>query len=63
MTLNEQMKNHGNSGNDEMVMNLAHAMLTGCGLEAFLSEQRAQESKNKTHKTKEQTEYTLQQVP
>jgi hypothetical protein len=33
------MKNHGYSGNyDNMVMNLAQAMLAGRGLEAFLSE-------------------------
>jgi hypothetical protein len=31
----------------DMVMNLAHAMLAGCGLEAFFSEWRAQTSKPK----------------
>jgi hypothetical protein len=36
LTLNKQMKNHGYSGNYEMVMNLAQAMLAGHGLEAFL---------------------------
>jgi hypothetical protein len=56
------MKNHGYSGNYEMVMNLAQSMLAGHGLEAFLSERRAQESNNKTHKAKEQTEYIPQQV-
>jgi hypothetical protein len=35
--LNEQMKNHGYSGKYEMVMNLAHAMLAGRSLEAFLN--------------------------
>jgi hypothetical protein len=30
LILNEQMKNHGYSGKYDMVMNLAHAMLTGC---------------------------------
>jgi hypothetical protein len=38
LALNEQMKNHGYSGNYDMVMNLAHAMLAGRILEAFLSE-------------------------
>jgi hypothetical protein len=37
LTLNEQMKNHGYSGNYDMVMNLAQAMLAGRGLEAFCS--------------------------
>jgi hypothetical protein len=61
MILNEQMKNHGYSGNYKIkVMNLAQAMLAGRGLEAFLSERRAQESKNKTHKAKDQTENTPQ---
>jgi hypothetical protein len=49
------MKNHGYSGNYGMVMNLAHAMLAGRGLEAFFSERQAQEVKNKTCKAKEQT--------
>jgi hypothetical protein len=43
-----------------MVMNLAQAMLAGRGLEAFFSEWRAQDAKNKTRKAKEQTEYTPQ---
>jgi hypothetical protein len=38
-----------------MVMNLAQAMLAGRGLEAYLSERRAQDIKNKTRKAKEQT--------
>jgi hypothetical protein len=62
LTLNEQMKNHGYSGNYDMVMNLAQAMLVGRGLEEFLSERRAQDVKNKTRKAKEQTEYTPQQI-
>jgi hypothetical protein len=37
-------------------------MLVGRSLEAFLNEQRAQETKNKTHKANEQEEYTPQQV-
>jgi hypothetical protein len=38
LTLNEQMKYYGYSGNYEMVMNLARALPEGRGLEAFLSE-------------------------
>jgi hypothetical protein len=37
-------------------------MLVGRSLEAFLNEGRAQETKNKTRKAKEQTEYTPQQI-
>jgi hypothetical protein len=62
LILNEQMKNHGYSGNYEMVMNLAQAILEGRGLEGFLSERRAQDTKNKTHKAKEQTEYSPQHI-
>jgi hypothetical protein len=54
------MKNHGYSGNYDKVMNLAQAMLAGRSLEAFLNERRAQETKNKTRKSKEQTENTPQ---
>jgi hypothetical protein len=46
------MNNHGYSGNYEMVMNLAQAMLAGRGWDAFLSERPAQEVKNKTCKAK-----------
>jgi hypothetical protein len=56
------MKNHGYSGNYDMVMNLAQAMLAGRSLEAFLNERRAQETKNKTRKAKEQTQYTPQHI-
>jgi hypothetical protein len=62
LVLNEQMKNHGYSGNYDMVMNLAQAMLVVRGLEAFLNERRAQETKNKTHRAKEQTEHTPQHI-
>jgi hypothetical protein len=62
LILNEQMKNHGYSGNYDMVMNLAQAMLAGSGLEAFLSERQAQDVKNKTRTANEQTEYTPQQI-
>jgi hypothetical protein len=62
LVLNEQMKNHGYSGNYDMVMNLSQAMLAGRSFEAFLNERRAQETKHKTRKAKEQTEYTPQQI-
>jgi hypothetical protein len=48
LVLKEQIKNHGYSANYDMVMNLAQARLAGRSLEAFLNEQRAQETKNKT---------------
>jgi GH35 family endo-1,4-beta-xylanase len=38
LTLNEQVKNNGNTVSYDMVMNLAQAMLAGRSLEAFLSE-------------------------
>jgi hypothetical protein len=60
--LNEQMKNHGYSGNYNMVMNLAQSILTGRGLEACLSKLWPQDVKNKTHKVNEQTEYSQQQI-
>jgi hypothetical protein len=62
LVLNEKMKNHGYSGNYIMVMNLAQAMLAGRSLEAFLNERRAQDTKNKKCRAKEQTEYTPQQI-
>jgi hypothetical protein len=62
LILNEQMKNHGYNANYDMVMNLAQAMLAGRSLEAFFSERRAQEAKNKTCKAKEQTAYTPQHI-
>jgi hypothetical protein len=34
----QKMKNHGYSGNYDMVMNLAQDMLVGRSLEAFLNE-------------------------
>jgi hypothetical protein len=62
LVLNEQLKNNGNSGNYDMVMNLAQSMLAGRSLEPFLNERRAQETKHKTRKEKEQTEYTPQHI-
>jgi hypothetical protein len=62
LVLNEKMKNHGYSANYDMVMKLAQSMLAGRSLEAFLNERRAQATRNKTRKVKEQIEYTSQQV-
>jgi hypothetical protein len=45
LVLNEQIKNHGYSGSNDIITNLAQAMLAGCSLEAVLNEQRAQETK------------------
>jgi hypothetical protein len=62
LILNEQMKNNGYTGNYDMVMNLAQAILAGRSLEVFLNERRAQEAKNKTRKAKEQAMYTPTQI-
>jgi hypothetical protein len=43
LVLNVQMKNHGYSGNHDMVMDLSQAMFAGRSLEAFLNERQAQE--------------------
>jgi hypothetical protein len=43
-------------------MNLAQAMLAGRSLEAFLTERRTQESKNKIRKAKLQTEHTRNHI-
>jgi hypothetical protein len=48
LVLNSQIKNHGYSGNYNMLMNLAQAMLAVRILEAFLNEQCAQEKTKKT---------------
>jgi hypothetical protein len=59
------MKNHGYSGNYDMVMNFSQATLAGRGLEAFLSERRVQDTNKQNTQgkgAKEQTEYTPQQI-
>jgi hypothetical protein len=45
-----------------MIMNLAQAILAGRSLEAFLTERRSQESKNRIRKAKEQTIHTPNQI-
>jgi hypothetical protein len=62
ITLNEQIKNNGFAGNYDMVMNVAQAMLAGRSLDAFVTEIRAQEVKNKTRLAKKATELTPQQL-
>jgi hypothetical protein len=43
-------------------MNLAQAMLAGRSSEAFLSERRSQEAKNRIRKAKDQTMHTPNQI-
>jgi hypothetical protein len=62
LILNEQMKNNGYTGSYDMVMNLAQEILAGRSLEAFLSERRSQEAKNRIRKAKEQTMHTPNQI-
>jgi hypothetical protein len=62
LILNEQVKNNGYTGNYDMIMNLAQAMLAGRSLEAFLNEKRSQEAKNRIRKAKTQTEHTPNQM-
>jgi hypothetical protein len=47
LILNEQVKNNGYTGNYDMIMNLAQAMLAARSLEPFLNEKRSQEAKNR----------------
>jgi hypothetical protein len=58
LIFNEQIKTSGFAGKHDMIMNLAQEMLAGRSLEAFLTERRTQESKNKIRKAKLQTEHT-----
>jgi hypothetical protein len=62
LILNEQTKNNGYTGKYDMIMNLAQAMLAGSSLEAFLTERRSQEAKNRIRKAKEQTLHTPNQI-
>jgi hypothetical protein len=55
------MKNHGYSGNYDMVMNLAQAMLAGRILKSFLNEWRAQEAQKNTQ-GEGKSAYTPQQI-
>jgi hypothetical protein len=62
LILNEQTKTNGFAGKHDMIMNLAQVMMTERSLEAFLTDRRTQESKNKIRKAKLQTEHTLNQI-
>jgi hypothetical protein len=62
LTLNEQTKNNGYAGKYDMIMNLAQAMLVGHSLEAFLTERRSRESKNRISKAKTQRLHTPNQI-
>jgi hypothetical protein len=62
LILNEQVKNNRYTGNNDMLMNLAQAMLAGRSLEAFLNEKRSQEAKNRIRKSKTQTEHNPNQI-
>jgi hypothetical protein len=62
LIFNEQTKANGYAGKYDMIMNLAQAMLAGRSLEAFLTERRAQESKNRVRKAKTQMEHTPNQI-
>jgi hypothetical protein len=62
LILNEHTKTNGFAGKHDMIINLAQAILAGRSLEAFLTERRTQESKNKIHKAKLQTEHTPNQI-
>jgi hypothetical protein len=56
------MKNNGYAGKYDNIMKLAQAMLAGHSLEAFLTERRAQEAKNRIRKAKDQTLHTPNQI-
>jgi hypothetical protein len=62
LILNEQTKNNGYTGKYDMIMNLVQAMLAGRSLEAFLTERRSQEAKNRICKAKDQTLHTPNQI-
>jgi hypothetical protein len=47
LILNEQVKHNGYTGNYDMIMNLAQAMLVGRSLDPLLNEKRSQEAKKK----------------
>jgi hypothetical protein len=62
LILNEKTKNNGYAVKYDMIMNLAQAMLVGRSLEAFLTEKRSQEGKNRIRKAKYQTLHTPNQI-
>jgi hypothetical protein len=62
LILNEQVRNNGYTGNYDMIMNLAQAMLAGRSLEAFFNDKLSQEAKNRLRKSNTQTEHTPNQI-
>jgi hypothetical protein len=62
LILNEQTNTNWYAGKYDMIMNLAQAILAGRSLEAFLTERRSQESKNRIRKAKDQTLHTPNQI-
>jgi hypothetical protein len=62
LILNEQTKNNGYTGKYDTIINLAQAMLAGRSLEAFLTERRSQEAKNRILKARYQTLHTPNQI-
>jgi hypothetical protein len=60
--LEEKVKNNGYEYNADNIMILAQAMLAGRSLEAFMSEKRSQEAKNRVRKSKTIAEHTLRQI-
>jgi hypothetical protein len=62
LIFNEQTKINGYTVKYDMIMNLAQAMLEGRSLEAFLTERRSQEAKNRICKAKDQTPHTPSQI-
>jgi hypothetical protein len=62
LILNDQTKTNGYTGKHDIIMNLAQAMLAGRSLEAFLTERRAKEAKNRIRKSKDQMLHTPNQT-
>jgi hypothetical protein len=62
LILNEQTKKIGYAGKHDMIINLEQAMLAGRSLEAFLTERRSQEAKNRIRKAKDKTLHTPNQI-
>jgi hypothetical protein len=62
LILAEQVKNNGYSDKHDNIMNLAHEMLAGHSLEAFLNEKRSQEAKHRLHKINTLLEHTSKQT-
>jgi hypothetical protein len=62
LILAEQVKNNGYGENADSSMNLAHTMLAGRSLEAFINNKRSQEANNRVRKSKTIAEHTPKQI-